>query len=148
MGSLVQSTALESPAIGLEPKLLISEMTELDIGRASDSHDRELSEAETSETAASGEGPEAGEKKKTKKPRKLVAEEQRNMGSIQKQVGAIDITSFTAFHIMMCFQIWGTYLSNSGGYVYWALFTVVLLMGAISPILENGWLKYDHFSPS
>jgi hypothetical protein len=90
MSSLVQSTALESPAIGLENRMLakddLPEGMELSLGQAAQSIEHPTSDGDTSETAASTGPPDPTEKKKAKKPRKLVAEEQKNVGVIERQV--------------------------------------------------------------
>lgn len=58
-----------------------------------------------------------------KAPRKLVEEEKRAVGRISK-------------------DIWVTYLGACGGPLYWVVFATSLGVAAISPVLENGWLKY------
>lgn len=57
-----------------------------------------------------------------KAPRRLVEEEKRAVGRISK-------------------DIWLTYLSACGGYIYWSLFAISLTLGATGPVLENWWLK-------
>lgn len=58
-----------------------------------------------------------------KAPRKLVEEEKRAVGRIGR-------------------DIWATYVKACGGAVYWTTFSLSLLLAAIGPVLENGWLKY------
>lgn len=58
-----------------------------------------------------------------KAPRKLMEEERRAVGRISR-------------------AIWATYIKACGGYAYWTLFLFALLLGGISPVLENGWLRY------
>ncbi|KAH9947499.1 multidrug resistance-associated ABC transporter [Amylocystis lapponica] len=65
--------------------------------------------------------PEAKPEQK-KAPRKLIEEEKRAVGRISK-------------------DIWATYISAAGGYLYWATFAFALGLAAISPVLENGWLR-------
>ena len=57
-----------------------------------------------------------------KPPRKLVEDEKRAVGHIDK-------------------EIWTTYIRACGGYGYWLLFALALGFAAITPVLENGWLK-------
>lgn len=62
------------------------------------------------------------EPEKKKPPRKLVEEEKRAVGHIRK-------------------DIWETYIKSCGGYKYWLIFGLALLLGALSPVVENWWLK-------
>ncbi|KAL0565394.1 hypothetical protein V5O48_016631 [Marasmius crinis-equi] len=60
---------------------------------------------------------------KVKKPaRKLVEEEARAIGRVDKDV-------------------WTTYFRACGQYWYWTLFIFVFLLAALSPVAENGWLR-------
>ncbi|KAK7047463.1 hypothetical protein VNI00_006694 [Paramarasmius palmivorus] len=62
--------------------------------------------------------------KAEKKPaRKLVEEEARAVGRVRKDV-------------------WMTYFKACGAYWYWILFISTFVLGALSPVAENGWLKY------
>ncbi|KAK0452263.1 P-loop containing nucleoside triphosphate hydrolase protein [Armillaria borealis] len=58
-----------------------------------------------------------------KPPRKLVEEEKRAVGRIGK-------------------DIWLTYINACGSSVYWSVFLGVFILAALSPVAENGWLKY------
>jgi ABC-type multidrug transport system fused ATPase/permease subunit len=58
-----------------------------------------------------------------KPARRLVEEEKRAVGLIGR-------------------DIWETYIRACGNGWYWTVFIVFLLLVAISPVLENGWLKY------
>lgn len=70
----------------------------------------------------------AAETKSEKKaPRKLIEEEKRAVGRIST-------------------DIWVTYLKACGGVLYWTVFCTSLLLGAASPVLENGWLRYVYRS--
>ena len=99
---------------------------------ATDSKAEELVEAqvealegsETSSTVAATVTPsEATGVALEKKPtRKLVEEEKRAVGRIGK-------------------DIWLTYIKACGSSVYWVIFAVVFILGALSPVVENGWLK-------
>ncbi|KAK0203733.1 multidrug resistance-associated ABC transporter [Desarmillaria ectypa] len=58
-----------------------------------------------------------------KPPRKLVEEEKRAVGRIGK-------------------DIWLTYINACGSSIYWSVFLGVFILAALSPVAENGWLKY------
>jgi len=60
-----------------------------------------------------------------KGPRKLVEEETRAVGRVDREV-------------------WETYINASGGYSYWLIFATLFLLAAVSPVAENGWLRYAH----
>jgi ABC-type multidrug transport system ATPase subunit len=60
---------------------------------------------------------------KKKGPRKLVEEEARAVGRVGRTV-------------------WETYLKACGGVSYWFIFALALVLAAVSPIGENGWLRY------
>ena len=60
-----------------------------------------------------------------KKPvRKLVEEEKRAVGRIGR-------------------DIWETYIQACGNVWYWLLFIAFLIIASVSPVLENGWLRYE-----
>ncbi|PFH48697.1 hypothetical protein AMATHDRAFT_5550 [Amanita thiersii Skay4041] len=58
-----------------------------------------------------------------KPPRKLVEEEKRAVGRIGK-------------------DIWETYIWACGSGRYWTLFILVLLIASLTPVFENGWIRY------
>ena len=60
---------------------------------------------------------------KQKVPRKLVEEEKRAIGRIGR-------------------DIWATYISACGGGFYWICFVLVMVVASVSPVVENGWLRY------
>jgi hypothetical protein len=62
---------------------------------------------------------------KRKGPRKLVEEETRAVGRVGRPV-------------------WETYFKACGGTSYWLVFAVLFLLAAVSPVAENGWLRYAH----
>jgi hypothetical protein len=68
-------------------------------------------------------------KKKKKGPRKLVEEETRAVGRVDRSV-------------------WKTYFKACGGASFWLIFAVSFLLAAVSPIAENGWLRYARRSNS
>lgn len=86
-----------------------------------DSNDETTSET-TSTTATATAQPETKPEEK-KAPRKLVEDEKRAVGRISK-------------------DIWLTYINACGGYIYWILFALALALAALSPVAENGWLRY------
>jgi ABC-type multidrug transport system ATPase subunit len=78
--------------------------------------------SETSSTVAPSAAPSI---KATKKPaRKLVEEEKRAVGRIGR-------------------DIWATYIRASGNVWYWLLFIAFMIIASASPVLENGWLRYE-----
>ncbi|KAG9313459.1 hypothetical protein JVU11DRAFT_5783 [Chiua virens] len=77
--------------------------------------------SETSSTAFTTEEAKP-EPEKKKSPRKLIEEEKRAVGHIGR-------------------DIWETYIKACGGYTYWLIFGVCLLLGALSPVVESWWLK-------
>jgi ABC-type multidrug transport system ATPase subunit len=60
---------------------------------------------------------------KKKGPRKLVEEEARAVGRVGRTV-------------------WETYFKACGGASYWFIFVIAFVLAAMSPIGENGWLRY------
>lgn len=62
---------------------------------------------------------------KKKGPRKLVEEETRAVGRVDRSV-------------------WKTYFKACGGASYWLIFAISFLLAALSPIAENGWLRCAH----
>ncbi|KAL4260343.1 ATP-binding cassette transporter C [Pleurotus pulmonarius] len=58
-----------------------------------------------------------------KAPRKLVEEEKRAVGRISRDV-------------------WSTYIHACGHWPFWVVFILILLLAALSPVLENGWLRH------
>ncbi|KAL1738950.1 P-loop containing nucleoside triphosphate hydrolase protein, partial [Schizophyllum fasciatum] len=61
--------------------------------------------------------------KDRKPPRKLIEEEKRAVGKIEK-------------------DIWLTYIRACGNSWYWALFIVVFVVSSLAPVAGNGWLRY------
>jgi hypothetical protein len=60
-----------------------------------------------------------------KGPRKLVEDETRAVGRVGRPV-------------------WETYIKACGGVPYWLIFGALFLLAAVSPVAENGWLRYAH----
>ncbi|KAI0676238.1 multidrug resistance-associated ABC transporter [Trametes maxima] len=82
----------------------------------------EASTSEASSTVAPTPAETDAKPEKKRAPRKLVEEEKRAVGRISK-------------------DIWTTYLKAYGSVGYWVAFTLALVLAAISPVLENGWLR-------
>ncbi|KAI6040937.1 P-loop containing nucleoside triphosphate hydrolase protein [Pisolithus marmoratus] len=79
--------------------------------------------SETSSTAFTPEEVSKADRAKDRKaPRKLIEEERRAVGHIKR-------------------EIWEMYIGALGGWKYWSVFVVALILGALSPVLENWWLK-------
>ena len=78
--------------------------------------------SETSSTVASSIP--ASIKANKKPARKLMEEEKRAVGRIARAV-------------------WETYIRACGNVWYWLLFISFLIIVSASPVLENGWLRYD-----
>jgi hypothetical protein len=77
----------------------------------------DVSGSEASSTVAS----ETTQRKKS--PRKLIEEETRAVGRIRR-------------------DIWETYIWACGDGRYWVPFIALLVLAALCPVAENGWLKY------
>jgi ABC-type multidrug transport system ATPase subunit len=60
---------------------------------------------------------------KKKGPRKLVEEETRAVGRVDRTV-------------------WKTYFKACGEAPYWLTFALAFVLAAVSPVAENGWLRY------
>jgi ATPase subunit of ABC transporter with duplicated ATPase domains len=80
--------------------------------------------SETSSTiATTASQAETSVADKKKPARKLIEEEARAVGRIAK-------------------EIWVMYFNACGSSYYWAFFGIVFVLAALSPVLENGWLRY------
>ena len=119
MKTLVQSTSTEFPG----------EMNDRE-GKVTSEKDKEsvlagevdLPWSETNSTVVPSTAPSI---KAIKKPaRKLVEEEKRAVGRIGR-------------------DIWETYIRASGNAWYWFLFIAFFIVASASPVLENGWLRYE-----
>jgi hypothetical protein len=64
-----------------------------------------------------------------KSARKLVEEEMRAVGRIG-------------------LPVWETYIKACGGVPYWLIFAFLFLLAAVSPVAENGWLRYVYHASS
>ncbi|KAF9459133.1 multidrug resistance-associated ABC transporter [Collybia nuda] len=62
-------------------------------------------------------------KSEKREPRKLIEEEKRAVGLISRDV-------------------WRTYFKACGNGWYWSLFLLVVFVASLSPVLENGWIRY------
>ena len=117
MKTLVQSTSTEFPG-------------EMEEGKVTSEKDKESVLAgevdppwsETNSTVVPSTAPSI---KAIKKPaRKLVEDEKRAVGHIGR-------------------DIWGTYIRACGNVWYWLLFISIFIVASASPVLENGWLRYE-----
>ncbi|KAF9225872.1 multidrug resistance-associated ABC transporter [Gyrodon lividus] len=118
MGTLVHSTTGKSDAKDIAAPL-VEEVDPEETAVVTPSGETEPI-SETSSTAFTTE--EATPEPEKKAPRKLVEEEKRAIGHIGR-------------------DIWETYIKACGGYRYWTIFVLALFLGALSPVVENWWLK-------
>jgi ABC-type multidrug transport system ATPase subunit len=81
----------------------------------------ESSETASTVTAADSESKPVKDPKKG--PRKLVEEEKRAVGRVGR-------------------EIWATYFKAVGGYRYWLVFALAHVLGALTAVVENFWLRY------
>ena len=83
-------------------------------------------EVPSEDNSISGVSPVNASIGSTKKgPRKLVEEETRAVGRVDRSV-------------------WETYIKACGGVPFWLLFAASFLFAAVSPVAENGWLRYAY----
>jgi ABC-type multidrug transport system ATPase subunit len=126
MHSLAHSGAVESTGRD-EAKAVVREtkeetlLEEKDDGGGSSTPNTET----PSEDNFSGVSPIYDDPALKKGPRKLVEEETRAVGRVGRPV-------------------WETYIKACGGASYWLIFAFLFLLAAVSPIAENGWLRYAH----
>ncbi|KAA1472498.1 multidrug resistance-associated ABC transporter [Dentipellis sp. KUC8613] len=127
LGTLVQSGATD-PTDEEEPEATVTIEEEIPkVEKETISHSEESSSSGdpiTSDSSSTAVTSTAGTEAKIEKkgPRKLVEEERRAVGRIGKAV-------------------WLTYIDAFGGRWYWVAFATVLLLAAISPVVENLWLS-------
>ena len=115
MKTLVQSTEFSEEMNDKEAEVSLEEGKE----RLS-AEEQDPSSSETSSTVASIPA-------SNKKPaRKFVEDEKQAVGHIGR-------------------DIWETYIRACGNVWYWLLFIVFLIIASVSPVLENGWLRYGVF---
>ena len=97
-----------------------------------DANGLESSKTDIDDSASSTIAPAASEAetkeipsdKQTKKvPRKLIEEEKRAVGRIGR-------------------EIWRNYILACGAWGFWTGFGALLLLASLSPVVENGWLRY------
>ncbi len=121
MRSLVQSGFIDDKDGTADDKEEEAIETGFGSGDESESSSTVAPASEVAETKAASKKP----------PRKLVEEEKRAVGRIGK-------------------DIWLTYINACGSSAYWSVFLGVFILAALSPVAENGWLKYVtyYFSPS
>lgn len=117
MAKLVQSTNEHTDEADENAEAVIEDMPQVD---EKDSLSVVANGSDTSSTIAPPTPVEP--KVAGKPPRKLVEEEARATGRISA-------------------DIWKTYIWACGDGWYWTLFIGVLVVAALSPVIENGWLK-------
>ena len=113
MKTLVQSTELSEDMYDMEEEETSENGNEIVFTEEQDSS------SETSSTVVSSIL--ASDKKTV---RKLVKEEKRAIGRIGR-------------------DIWETYIRACGNMWYWLLFIAFMIIASVSPVLENGWLRYE-----
>ena len=126
MQSLVHSGAVESTGrdeVEIEARETIKELrlSGNDDGGGSSTSNTEIPPETDSLDGVSTVGETPAQKKKG--PRKLVEEEARAVGRVDRTV-------------------WETYFKACGGVSYWLIFALAFVLAAVSPIAENGWLRY------
>lgn len=123
-GLIVSSAPEEEEIKDVKEEKAIEETTlrpEIDEG------DHSSEEGSTAAPSTAGATVVEGAKFDKKPARKLVDEEKRAVGRISRDV-------------------WLTYLRACGASWYWLMFAVIFIVAALSPVLENGWLKYVFLS--
>lgn len=78
--------------------------------------------SEIESTAVGTEAGAAAAKADKKKVRKLVEDETRAVGRVNREV-------------------WLTYFRACGSHWYWIVFVFAMVLAALSPVAENGWLR-------
>ncbi|KII87771.1 hypothetical protein PLICRDRAFT_92667 [Plicaturopsis crispa FD-325 SS-3] len=117
MSTLVQSGATEREAEDEKEEGAIEDLKPPPV----DAHDSAAGSESSSTVAAPT--PLSDSKVEPKKPaRKLMEEEKCAVGRISR-------------------DIWETYIRACGNAWYWSIFGGVLVVAALSPVLENGWIK-------
>jgi len=116
MKTLVQSMEFSEEMDDKEGRVISEKGEETVLGEELDPS------SETSSTVAPS--PPASIKANKKPPRKLVEEEKRAVGRIGR-------------------EIWETYIRACGNVWYWLIFIAFLIIASVSPVLENGWLRYE-----
>ncbi|KAF8842919.1 P-loop containing nucleoside triphosphate hydrolase protein [Paxillus ammoniavirescens] len=120
MGTLVHSATIESDAKDTGAPVKVEAVDTDEAAVVTPPGDAEpVSEMSSTQFTTREPTPEP-EKKKA--PRKLVEEEKRAVGHIGR-------------------DIWETYIKACGGFRFWVVFALALFLGALSPVVENWWLK-------
>jgi ABC-type glutathione transport system ATPase component len=119
VGSKIMSTLIQSQAAEAE-----AEAGEAEAAPAEDAAEKvmEKTDAASASTAA-GAGAVTGPAKVKKPARKLVEEEKRAVGRVDR-------------------EIWRTYVWACGGWPYWIIFGLSLLVATVVPVVENSWLRW------
>jgi hypothetical protein len=115
--SLVKDEAEVLADQTIEEKLLQTEMDDTKLDSSS------TTKIQSEDGSSGAETPVGSEPSPKKGPRKLVEEETRAVGRIDRAV-------------------WETYVKACGGHAYWLLFVASFVFAAASPVAENGWLRW------
>ena len=115
MKTLVQSTDLSGEMGDKEGKVTSEKGKETFLAKELDP---------PSETSSTVTPSKPSIKTNKKLARKLVVEEKRAVGHIGR-------------------DIWETYIAACGNVWYWLLFIAFLIIASASPVMENGWLRYE-----
>ncbi|KAG8989939.1 hypothetical protein FRB93_003401 [Tulasnella sp. JGI-2019a] len=126
MKTLVQTTdpdAKDEDGKQVEAQPIVEEDLLTPAAESVPGSDSESTAANTSTFGTEADLKANGVLSEKKKPRKLVEEEMRVVGRIKRDV-------------------WEIYVRACGGWRYWFIFITVLAVGALRPVVENGWLRY------
>jgi len=122
MASLVQSAQVPAPEQTTDAPTCAEE----EIEKLATDIDAEVESVTGSDTAVQPSEPDAilssGPPKPAKAPRKFIEEEKRAVGRIGQAV-------------------WNWYIHACGGPVFWIAFGLSMVVAALTPVLENGWIK-------
>jgi hypothetical protein len=115
VGSDVMQTLVQSKAVQVED----ADDTECF------ADEKELGEQSETTSTVAGIMPADGKQQDEKKgPRQLVEDETRAVGRVER-------------------RIWWTYITAVGELQYWLIFGLAHVAGALAPVVENSWLRYD-----
>ena len=102
-----------------EEPTIEEELAQVDAGSSSSVEPSEVSSTAVTTTTADSKG--AAEAKKS--PRKVVEDEARAVGRVNREV-------------------WKAYFTACGSWPYWSIFGFVMVLATLSPVAERGWLTW------
>jgi ABC-type multidrug transport system ATPase subunit len=117
----VESTGRDEAEVAVHETNEESLLSEKDDGGGSSTLNTEIPSENDSLGGVTSVDENPAQKKKS--PRKLVEEEARAVGRVDRTV-------------------WKAYFEACGGAPYWLIFALAFVVAAMSPIAENGWLRY------